>query len=496
MDINKNKDIFGMIFFALSILVLAYMFICPLTQVISHIDEYFTISVVQLPIREIITVNSWDVHPPLYYLMGKLAAKLSAMLGINGLYGLKVLSIIPYLLILIVSATKIRKDYGWFSTGLFTFSLAVMSEFFRNFLTIRMYSWGILFILLAFLSFREIINDTSDRKSWILLTAFSILCAYTHNFAALTAGCIYLALLGYIITNNKEALKNWGISVAGAIILYIPWMFSLINQMTLVHESYWIPEVTLEKIIHFFGYYAYTSDTFFAIIAIAILAIILMVYLKDSKTLDQKDQYLILSGIGIYAGTIILGVLISLVFKPIIVTRYLMFATAILWLTISIVLSKMEYRKTFLISFALICLLLVSGIATTISTNDDIYKSGIAQKEVLDNITQDNNSMTIVNRQHLIMYFLSYTNQTDMYYLNVGHVFGVNMNTLHKLYDFKTFNGTEVDDLIANNTNKNIYLISWNEPQIATPTELLAKETGIYFSKVNTDNLTSTNSTT
>ena len=190
MDIYKNKDTIGIIFFALSILVLAYMFISPFTQLITHIDEYFTISVVQLPLNEIMTVNTWDVHPPLHYLMGKVVAKLCAMLGIDLLYGLKVLSIIPYIIILIISASKLKKDYGWFATGLFTFSLAVMSEFFRYFLTARMYSLGILFVLLAFLAFREIINDSSSKKSWILLTIFSVLCAYTHNFAAITAGVI------------------------------------------------------------------------------------------------------------------------------------------------------------------------------------------------------------------------------------------------------------------------------------------------------------------
>ena len=489
----KNKDIFGIIFFALSIVVLAYMFITPLSQLITHIDEYFTISVVQLPIREIITVNTWDVHPPLHYFLGKAVAKICEMFGVELIYGLKVLSIIPYILILIVSATKIRKEYGLFAAGLFAFSLAVMSEFFRYYLTARMYSWAILFVLLAFLSFKEIIADDSSKKSWIMLTIFSVLCAYTHNFAAITAGSIYLVLLGYILLYKKEDLKNWGLSVVGAVVLYVPWIFALINQLSLVHESYWIPEVNLEKIIQFFGYYAYTSDTIFAVIAIVVLAVVIFAYVREAKDIDKKDQFLVLSGIGVYAGTIILGILISVLFKPIIVTRYLMPATGVLWLTISIILSKIENKKLFLISFSMICLLLISGIATTISTNDNLYKSGMAQKEVLDNITQDNNSMTIVNRQHLIMYFLSYTNQTDMHYLNVGHVFGVNMNTLHKLYDFETVNGSDIDALIANNTDKNIYLISWNAPQIKTPTKLLYEETSIWFSKVNTTGIASNN---
>ena len=101
--------------------------------------------------------------------------------------------------------------------------------------------------------------------------------------------------------------------------------------------------------------------------------------------------------------------------------------------------------------------------------------------------------MVIVSQQNMIMYFLDYANQTDMYCLNVGHVFGDNINRLHKLYDFKTYNGTEIDSLITNNTDKNIYIISWYDPELNSTTTKLHQETGIVFSKVDTSNLNSTN---
>lgn len=493
MQINKNKDIFGIIFFTLSIIMLGYMFITPLNHLIVHMDEYFTISVATLPISDIITVNTWDVHPPLHYLLGKMMLKLAGMFGIEQIFALKVLSIIPYIFILIIAAVKIRKDYGWLAAGLFTFSLAVMSEFFIYYITVRMYTWAILFILIAFLAFKEIIEEPTDKNYWIVLTIFAALCAYTHYFAAIAAGCIYLILLAYIINYKKEELKTWALSVVAGIVLFAPWIPSLINQLTRVHASYWIPQVDSKMLIESFGFFAYGNDTFFAIIAIIILAVILFIYFREAENLEKKDQFIILSGIGVYIGTILLSVIISVVFKPILMVRYLMPATAVLWLTVSIIISKIEDKKMFLISFALICLLLITGVATTITTNDTVYQHGIIQKEILDNITQDNNSMVIVSQQNMIMYFLNYANQTDMYCLNVGHVFGDNMNRLHKLYDFKTYNGTEIDSLITNNTDKNIYIISWYDPELNSTTTKLHQETGIVFSKVDTANLNSTN---
>lgn len=481
---TKDKDIFGMIFFALSILILAYMFITPLNQLIVHIDEYFTLTLTTLPISDIITINTWDVHPPLHYLLGKVAVKLAAMFGMDSFFSLKVLSIIPYILILIISATKIRKDYGWFTAGLFAISLAVMSEFFTHYLIIRMYSWAILFVLVAFIASKEIIYENSKR-AWIILTIFSALAAYTHYFAAMASGCIYLGLLYHIYTNNKEEIKTWVISVIAAVVLFIPWMPSLINQLTRVHASYWIPEVNHETLINSFGFYAGGNDVLFSIIAIIILAVIIFIYSQEAKNLDKKEQIYILTGIGVYAGTIILAVLFSVLFKPILMVRYLLPATAVLWLTISIIIGKIENRKMFLISLVLIVLLLVSGFATILTTSDTIYQNGMAQKEIMDNITQDNNSMLIITHQNMIMYFLDYANQTDMYCINVGHVFGDNINRLQKIYDFETVNGTDIDKLIANNTDKNIYIISWNDPELNSTTEVLDREIGIVFSKVN-----------
>lgn len=492
MEINYNKrDIFGIIFFALSIIMLGYMFLTPLNHLIMHIDEYFSMTLTTLPFWDIINTTSWDVHPPLYYILGKIAVKIAAMTGIDSLLSLRILSAIPYILILIISATKIRKDYGLLTAGLFAISLGVMSEFFAHFLIARMYSWAILFITIAFLAFLEIIK-THDVKAWIVLTVFSVLCAYTHYFAAISAACIYLMLLAYIVKFEKDELRMWGISVAGAVILYIPWIPSLIRQLTQVHGSYWIPQVDSNMFINAIGYYAYTSDVLLSVISIVILAVILYIYYRENEGLEKKDQFLILSGAGVYLGTILLSVIISVVFKPILMVRYLLPATAIMWLAISIIISKIENRRMFAISIALICLLLITGFATTLSTNDEMYKNGVSQKEILDNITGDPNSMLIIPSQNMIMYFLDYANRTDMYCLNVGHVFGEPMERLHLIYDFKNYNGTDIDSLIANNTSKNIYIISWGEPELNTTTTELDRQVGIVFSKVNTNNLNTT----
>ena len=482
MENYSRNDIFGITLFAFGVIFLIYMFLTPLNHVIMHMDEYFTMTLATLPLSDIISITSWDVHPPVYYILVKAVFKIAAMTGADLLSSLRILSMIPYIIILAISAVKIRKDYGLFTAGLFAFSLAVMSEFFQHFLIIRMYSWAILFLLIAFLAFKEII-ETQDIKAWIVLTVFSVLCAYTHYFAAISAVCLYLTLLTYILKFKRDELRIWGISTAAAIALYIPWTFSLINQLTRIHGKYWITQVNHIKIIDALGYFAYTNDTFFNLIAIVILAAILYIFSKHTTT-DEKEKFIIMSGFRVYLGTIILSILISAIFQPILVVRYLLPATAVLWLTLSIILTKIRNPKMFMISAGLIGLLLISGIATTVYSNEMTYQKGLCQKEILDNITQDPNSMLIISNQNMIMYFLDYANQTDMYCLDVNPVFGESMDRLHDFYGFKNYKDKDINKLIANNTGKNIYIISWENPKVNASTVILNNEAGMVFSRV------------
>ena len=120
------------------------MLISPLMNTIINIDEYWTYSLVNLPFMQGMIVAVQDAHPPLYYLI----LYLFTPLGLDNLYLLKVLSIVPYALLMVASATRIREDYGWLTAGLFVFSIGIMTDFFCEFLTIRMYSWGLFFVVM------------------------------------------------------------------------------------------------------------------------------------------------------------------------------------------------------------------------------------------------------------------------------------------------------------------------------------------------------------
>ena len=479
MEDYSKKNIIGQVFFALGILMLVYMLINPLNQMIFNIDEYFTLTVINFPISDLLHIIKGDVHPPLYYLFAKLIAKLVTNLSV-----LKIFSIIPYAIILLISTLKLREEYCWFTAGLFAFALAIASEFFTKYLLLRPYSWAILFVALSFIYFKDIITK-ADKKSYILFTIFSVLGSYFHYYALLTSICLYLILIFHTIQYKGDKIKEVAIMVVASIILYAPWIPSLINFLQAIHENFWIPAPTGGSIIQSFAEFAYSGDTLFSIVTILILIIIGLVYYRFA---NRDEDFYILAGIITYMGTIVLALIISVIFKPILLARCLLPASAILWLVISIMIGKIKSRRMFLISTALIVLVLISGAALMITTTAADYQNGIAREDVLSNITQDNNSIVIITSPNMAMYFLDYSNYCDMYCINQSYIYGENMNRTHEIFNFKDINLEDIDDLAYNNTDKNIYLISWGEPNANITTTPLLIESNLIISKVNITN--------
>lgn len=439
----EKRDLLGKIFFGAAILVLLYMFISPLTNMFINVDEYWTYSLVNLPFMQGMIVAVHDVHPPLYYMI----LYLFTPFGLANLYLSKVVSIIPYILIMVVSATKIREDYGWLTAGLFVFCLGLMTDFFIEFLTIRMYSWGLFFVLMSFIYYKEVITHW-DRKSWALLTLFTLLSAYTQYFFAITCGLIYLLILVEILNNNKDKLKQFGKSVLALIILYAPWMVVFVHQIQTQSGE---PNEGFELVnaIHYLTAFAIKSQNFefemiiFKLVAFAFLVLIL--YLIYQK----KDRF---AGAGVFLmyATIAIGI-ISLMFSfsNTMRIRYLVPVFGIFWLSASILIGKIENKKILLIALILIMVLVGASLAIT---NDDInsrLEFNEKKANFLDSIN-NNDSVIVYNTDYGYRILHNDLNKTKQYTLS-GQYF----------YDDDVEFSKDFKGILKNNTGKKVYLVNW-----------------------------------
>ena len=481
MNISENqKEMIGKVLFLLSIGLMIYMLITPINHFFTHVDEYFTISVIKFPFADMMTVLINDCHPPLHYIMAKLWVDFFSLLGIESdLFALKMLSVVSYILCLVVSFTKIRKEYGWLAAGLFSSSLILMSEFFAWFITGRMYGWAILFLVLAFVFYKDVLRNF-DKKSFALFTIFSVASVFTHYFSLLSVACMYLFALIYMFkSENKDKIKYLILSAIAAVVIYSPWIPYLFYQLFSVENSFTISALTADTVISAFSFFASSNLIPGAIVSI-ILIVLLAIFVREFMDFDDLNRFYIVTGLAVYIGTIIIAVVISLVYKPVLRIRYLIPAAAVMWLALSIFIAKIKDKRRFSISLVLIIVLLLSGVVNVVETNKTFYDDAMAQQNIFDQLSQENS--VVIARPSV--FSLVFANQSEMYCHYIDNWRGVDTQDVHKYFNFKDIEYEDISPFIQNNTDKDIYLIDWKEPDYdGVVTMSLFKFYGLDFSK-------------
>ena len=477
----KDKTIYdyiGMAFLFASIIILIRLLTLPMAHSLIHIDEYFTLEVVKLNFIDACRVIIGDYHPPLYYMLLKVVKKLLLMTNIplDLISALKLFSILPYFILIIFSGTKIRKQYGWLTAGVFAFSLGIMSDFFISYLKIRMYSWGIIFLLLGFIALYGVLTK-SDKKSWMLLTIFAVLGAYTQYILAMSFIVLYLLLLGYILLFKENGfdrigeLKKWIVSSICGILLYAPWLPFLFRQTGKVSEEYWIATPDINEIFHYFYMSSTNSaDLLPEIIAIVALIVFLAIAIKlylDSKNISsdeerikgKKESIYLLIGIGVFLGTIAVSLILTFTFRPILVVRYLVPSAAVVWFSYSIIIGKLQDNKK--IVTLLLALVLLLGCCGVFYNEGEIAYANhtISEDQRLFNQMNTNDSVVIIMGNINLLQFEDHLKNTTIYPV-YSHKNKEWLPVLKKLDDdnkVKTVNITT--EVLEKNQDKTIYEI-------------------------------------
>lgn len=344
----RNVHIYlGKFLFIISIVALLALIFNPLNSVLFHVDEYFTLGLIKYPLIHGILITAADVHPPLYYILLKVCVKLFSIFNFNNpLFISKIITVVPYLFILLFAGTKVRNEYNWLTAGLFTFSLFSMSNFFISYLTIRMYSWVILFLVLSFIYLKDVITR-ADLKSWTLFTLFTLLGAYTHYYCAFSSVVLYFIVLLYFIYDDnftKEDIKKWLVSAFVLIIGYLPWAYILLNQVIKVTQHFWIPPIDFNVFLKLLSCYANSTSEIFTITSIIFIIALLIIAILNIKQNNDPENNYILIGMLVFLFSVILGVIVSILSQPILLERYLLPACAVFWFATSILIGKLKRK--------------------------------------------------------------------------------------------------------------------------------------------------------
>lgn len=380
----SGKDAFGWLLICISVLMLGKSTALCFSNDIWY-DELFTVGMIEHSYGELIHFTAADVHPPLYYCVTKFFVDLCKLIlpGAGTVIPAKIVSVLPYFVLLLYSVTFIRKRFSIFTGGLFLFCVIAMPQMAAYTVEVRMYGWALLFVTAAFLhaygcvtsgglsadeAGRETVTG-HGRKACIhgaALVVYGLAAVYTQYFAGVAVVMVYLYVLAAFLYQDKGRIKEWFLYVAVSIAGYVPWLFALAGQISAVSENYWILPLTWRSLggcVKFLMKPAFTNETLNVVLAVVIFAGYAAVvggsFIKD--IIDaKKSEYCrkvyyngrvlySISGLFVLLGVILFGFAASILIRPVFVYRYMIPATGCFWLCFAICLNDILCKSNLVV---------------------------------------------------------------------------------------------------------------------------------------------------
>ena len=434
---KEIKNRIGIILYLLAgIRIAVEMYFSSVTAV--WFDEIYSMVFAFRPIKEIISLTAKDVHPPLYYIILRLfllaSDRVFPSLAVEQVG--KIVSIIPFFLILIYALTLVRKQFGFIISGLFFFCVCSMPQ--DNMTDIRMYGWALFFITGLGLHFNNIITAFFNRKNgkvsnYIFILLYSVSAIYTHYFAAIAVFWIYFVALvimfiGYLKSGESDSEKNRTCLlhivkpvVIGivAVLCYTPWISVLLSQLGDVKESYWIaplgPKTPYNTAMHIVRahYPSIVIGTILSLIFISFVAFLVFKECSMAKN-GQWESVRNLYLFSILPLVALTGYTVSFIMRPIFIDRYLLPSIGLFWLSICLMIKRIIDEnidnsikfsfESFVLCYLVIFMLLNASV---------------------DLISSYNYEQRVKNREHEFTEMLSKIDEDAVIITNLDHIQGV-----------------------------------------------------------------------
>jgi hypothetical protein len=168
---------------------------------------------------------------------------------------------------------------------------------------------------------------------------------------------VYLYMLLVFLMRDRSRLREWLLWVAISVLGYMPWLFTLISQITAVRENYWIQPLTWRSLggcVKFILKPSFTNDTLNTVLAAVLFLVCLFLFLRygvkkaklyHNGRVSQSDSDsmqklgLVLAGVAILVGVVLFGFAASVLLRPVFVYRYMIPAMGCFWLAFAVCLS-------------------------------------------------------------------------------------------------------------------------------------------------------------
>ena len=371
---NEKKEKLLLLLFTVILLAINAIRIC--NDSISG-DEGFSIQLARDSVAGMIQATAADVHPPLYYLIFQVFA---LFIGTSA-PAAKFVTFAAIILTMILANTYIRKQFGVYTAAFFVVLLTFNVTGIEMIVEARMYTWAMLFVTLTALFAYELIKRQHIGK-WAGLLIFGLAAGYTHYYALIMVAFIYIFTFSILILRDRKNLLSCFLCGVCAVLCYLPWLLILIQQFGDVASDYWINSIELKEWIR----YIFGHDRFGRLLRmILLIAGFLYLFTKDglkiTHDLTGKDKkkttaymrfdwdkvppealnerlLVLMCGITVL-GTLAVAAIVSYLFRPLYVERYLYSAFGLIALAFGISFVNVSRRKIY--SWILIAAILLVG---------------------------------------------------------------------------------------------------------------------------------------
>lgn len=363
-------------------------------------DECYSIGLVRMSFSEMIRETGADVHPPLYYMILRCVCFL---LGEKG-YAFHLASVIPVGITWLFCVTKVYDKLGVCAAYLLASFIFFLDNAILFNVEVRMYSWANLFVLLSFYEMYEIIMENKN-KNWIMFSVFSLAAAYTHYYALLAVAFLYVMLIVYEIWKKGHTWKKTALVCGAAVIGYLPWLINLLQAFGRTADNWWVEELPR---FHWCIYYLFTSQiskVYVGIWGLALFALVYNTFIK--KRCSYEFAFCIFAGLVSILGTIGVGEVVSILWRPMFQMKYVYVVAGIAWMTFGLLIEKLNNK--YIYTTVILIITLAIGIPNSYRwiKKDMEYQAGT--QVILDN-TYDmkDDEVLMTNSEHLDWTILEY----------------------------------------------------------------------------------------
>lgn len=372
-----------------------------------HDEGYSTMIINQSP-SDIIAISANDVHPPFYYLA---LSGWQAIFG-SSLVSLRGFSVVVGVLTVILLYFLLRKLFSQKPAVLGSLFAAIGPFLVRYSDEVRMYSLAALLAVASTYLLALALNKKTKHQL-LLWAVYGLTIAagiYTQYFFIFLVPAHLLYMLYRNSWNWKKLLQDkgaWlGYLLAGG--MFLPWLPTMLSQMSRVQQGFWIPPLSLESIPSTISKFVLYDSILVPILGYTLLlaVAILPFYLAKNKT--EKASSLLLVG---WLAIPIIGVALLSFNRPVYIDRYFTYSAPAFYALLAIAITHIKTKKHKWIPCALAaltCFLLMIGISNVGSSAT--HKMGHAVNALNEDFQQGDK---IISAELYTFFDSSYYNQTN-----------------------------------------------------------------------------------